>query len=94
MSSVFFCSGLGLGFIVGVTIALGCWYLATRAAESKYKARITQLQQSHAVQRQGLEDKVREMIAIHGNGTNLSERHKQVLHEELSSVLTKRQAGK
>ena len=89
MPSIFFSAGLGLGFVIGIAVGLGCWYLATRAAEAKYKTRITQLQQSHAVQRQALEQKVQNWIAVNGAGTNLSERHKKVLHEELSAVLTK-----
>lgn len=90
MTSAFFSAGLGIGFIVGIATALICWLLATRTAEAKYKGRITQLQQSQALQMQNVQEKVKALIAANGNGTNLSEKHKQVMQEELSSVLRAR----
>lgn len=88
--SIFFSAGLGIGFIVGISLGLACWFLATKAAEVKYKGKITQLQQSAAVQRQNLDERIKQITLAYGNGA--SERHKEILSEELSSVLKGRKS--
>jgi hypothetical protein len=89
MTSIFFAAGLGLGFVLGIAVGLLCWILATKVSEAKYKNQILSLRQAQGQQRQQLEQTVKEMTHNFGNGPALSERHKQVLTEELAAVVTK-----
>jgi hypothetical protein len=80
---------MGLGFVLGIAVGLICWILAVKLSEAKYKNTILTLKQAAGTQRQQLEQTIKEMTNTFGNGPAMSERHKQVLTEELAAVVTK-----
>lgn len=85
--AIFFASGLGLGFALGCISWAGIYTLAKKVAESKYKADVLRMQQEGILTKRHLEEVKKKVVDIYG--PNLTERHKEVLSEELASVLTK-----
>lgn len=92
MPSIFFCCGLGLGLIIGAALTGGIWIAAKRIAEAKFLADLKRLKQEGLVRNNELEEIKKKMSLAYGSGPQLSERHKQILDEELSSILTRRRA--
>lgn len=87
IQAVFFCCGLGLGVIIGASLTAGIWVAAKRIAEAKFRNDLLRLKQEGLVRNNELEEIKKKMTLIYGSGPQLSERHKQILDEELSSVL-------
>ena len=84
--------GLGsffIGFILGaLTWGLSSW-IAKRKAEVHFQSQLMRLKEEGILKQRKMEEIRREIEARTGGGPAMTERHKQVLDEELQSVLTK-----
>ena len=85
---------IGLGsFFIGFTLGAAVWgissWIARKRAEAGFQSQLLRMKQEGIIRQQKMEEARREMIERTGGGAAMTERHKQVMEEELQSVLPK-----
>ena len=87
ITSIFFCSGLALGFIVGVSTWAACYHLGKKVAEVQYKAKIARERLDIMASKKNIDDKLAKIREAHPEMTREQER---ITEEELSKVFSSR----
>ena len=85
--SIFFCSGLALGFVIGASSWALTSYMAKKLAESAYKARMMRERADIMASKKNIDDKLAKIREAHPEMTREQER---ITQEELSKVFSSR----
>lgn len=85
--SIFFCSGLALGFTAGIVTWALTSYMAKKLAESAYKAKMMRERMDIMASKKNIDDKLAKIREANPGMTREQER---IAEEELSKVFSSR----